>query len=98
MLLPVRCFTCNRVLCDEKYKFFVENRNKEISEIIKFYDFKNNNIIQYPVELKEAYKNEKDIILVSPSVDFHLLNIIGVDRVCCRRMFLGTVEMIHKIN
>lgn len=123
MLTPVRCFTCNRIIADEKLHFFEKHRFKTYEEVIKLYtdiatklkkkiDTLNSNqqrqsqniIVLEPLELKDEYKfnpslsNEQDYFNVSPSTDFHILNILGVDKICCRRMYLSYVDMLDKIN
>jgi len=128
MILPIRCFTCNRVLCDGKVFLYEDNTLKEVlkteNEDILINKFRNlllyferykeelglddisNELVFTPSRLNENKKveyinyikkegEEKDQI--SKSDDFHLLNILSVDKICCRRMFLGYVNMIDKI-
>jgi DNA-directed RNA polymerase I, II, and III subunit RPABC5 len=59
MSLPVRCFTCNKII-----------GNKELL---------------YEKYLKEGYTS-KDT-----------LDMIGMNRICCRRMFLGHVNIIDQL-
>ncbi len=59
MLVPVRCFTCGRLIAD------------------KYEDY------QDRVEKRE----DPEIVLDS----------LGVERYCCRRMFLTTVETIQQV-
>ncbi len=118
MLLPVRCFTCNRVLADEKLSFFEKSKFLNYEQIKKEYvhnvkeavkllseeltesGFVNELVIS-PSELKEEYKylnNSTNYFIVSPTNDFHILNLLGVENYCCRRMYLGYVNLIEKIN
>lgn len=117
MLLPVRCFTCNRLLADEKLSFYEKSKFLNYEQIKKEYiktvkdamellskekpsDFTNELVIS-PSELKEEYKylnNSSNYFIVSPTNDFHILNLLGVENYCCRRMYLGYVNLIEKIN
>lgn len=117
MLLPVRCFTCNRVICDEKLTYFEKNRMNSYQSIEAKYketykkamemlpppkDGQVNTLVMSPYELKDEFKytseNPQKYFTVSPTSDFHILNILGIEHVCCRRMFLGYVNLIDKIN
>jgi len=134
MILPIRCFTCNRVICDGKVFLFEENRDIQMTEItidrkemiknklsnlIKYFDLlnkqlgnSNNEFIFTPSRLNEHKKQEyinylttnltgveeiSGIDEISKSSDFDLLNLLSIDKICCRRMFLGYVNMIDKI-
>lgn len=111
MILPIRCFTCNRLLADEKLSFFEKHKNLSyavVQEKFKMiYDNaqsslpvgQNNTIVLYPNELKKEYQYpDPKFFTVSPTTDFLLLNLMGVENYCCRRMYLGTVNLIDKIN
>lgn len=59
MIIPIRCFSCNKVIANkwEKYKEMITNG-------------------------------------VSPEI---ALNILGLKRYCCRRIFLSHVDIIDKL-
>jgi DNA-directed RNA polymerase subunit N (RpoN/RPB10) len=141
MILPIRCFTCNRVICDGKVFIFEKSRynneDKEIlqnklANLIKYFELfiQQNQLDKDTIHLVHTprkLKNEKlqqyhNLILnidsqdskdskdsqdsqdsqdskdeISKSSDFDLLNLLSVDKICCRRMFLGYVNMIDKI-
>lgn len=59
MIVPVRCFTCNKVIGDKWKKY------------------------------KTALESGKSI--------HDALVIVGLQRYCCRRMFLGHIEIIDKL-
>lgn len=67
MIIPVRCFTCGKVLADkwEYYKKKVEETKKES---------------------KEENPQTKEI-----------LDELGLDKYCCRRIMLGHVDLIDEI-
>jgi DNA-directed RNA polymerase subunit N (RpoN/RPB10) len=45
----------------------------------------------------QKHDNSKHF-MVSPTSEFLLLNMLGVENICCRRMFLGYVNMIENIS
>ena len=77
MIIPIRCFTCNKVIAD-KWEYYVaeckkidDNEKNEIEDDInKFFE-----------------KNLKK----------DLLNKLGLNKQCCRRHFLGHVDLIETI-
>ena len=82
MIIPVRCFTCNKVISD-KWVPFVEKVNEKkdkSSETIEDLD------IDY-IDLKNPKK----------SIEGVAMDELGLHRYCCRRMFLGNVHLITYI-
>ena len=76
MIIPIRCFTCGKVLADkwEEYK-----------------------------ELKLKYNNnlEEDTIIslkmVKKTPEGKALDDLHIKRMCCRRIFLGQLDLIDII-
>ena len=85
MLIPVRCFTCNKVIAD-KWEPFVDIATKNKSTSKSSTDDLD---IQY-IELTEDGSIEK-------SPEGMALDELGLHRYCCRRMFLGNVHLISYI-
>lgn len=98
MLLPVRCFTCNRVLADEKLAFFERSKGMSQADIIATYKACPDGAVCTPRGLKRAYSAPDKIGEVSPTVEFHLMNLMGIDNVCCRRMYMSYVNLVKNIN
>ena len=82
MIIPIRCFTCNKVISDKWIPFIEKvNEKKETStDTIKDLD------IDY-IDLKDPKK----------SVEGEVMDELGLHRYCCRRMFLGNVHLITYI-
>jgi|TARA_Y100000996_G_scaffold414700_1_gene406378 DNA-directed RNA polymerase I, II, and III subunit RPABC5 len=85
MLIPVRCFTCNKVVAD-KWDPFIDIVSKKKGESKKD---TNDLDIKY-IELTEDGSIEK-------SPEGEALDDLGLHRYCCRRMFLGNVHLISYI-
>jgi DNA-directed RNA polymerase subunit N (RpoN/RPB10) len=109
MILPIRCFTCNRLIADEKVLFYEKNKYKSIEQLEEMEKkaietAKRQGIadtcelVLYPIGLKKEYRVMSEKKKVSPSPEFFLLNLMGVNQICCRRMFLGNVNLIEKIS
>ena len=69
MIIPVRCFTCGRVIGD------------------KYEDYK----ARY-----DEYKKAMDAGEKPKETPKQILDDLGVDRYCCRRMILTHVELINE--
>ena len=82
MIIPVRCFTCNKVISDKWVPFIekVNEKKDKSSETIKDLD------IDY-IDLKDPKKSIEGIVMDE----------LGLHRYCCRRMFLGNVHWITNI-
>ena len=82
MIIPIRCFTCNKVISD-KWVPFVERVNQEkqnSTDSIKDLD------IEY-IDLKKPNK----------SIEGKVMDELELHRYCCRRMILGNVHLITNI-
>lgn len=67
MIIPIRCFTCGKVLAD-KWEYY----KKKVEELKK--------------QSKEDNPPTKEI-----------LDELGLDKYCCRRIMLGHVDLIDEI-
>lgn len=82
MIIPVRCFTCAKVLAD-KWDYYVRRCKELEEEKSKGQDNKTT------IELNEQHYDK-----VVRQIVFEEL---GLDRICCRRMMLGHVDLIDTI-
>ena len=85
MLIPIRCYTCGEITGD-KWKPFIEMVNeKKISsnKIITSNDLD----IEY-IDLKSDKHK---------SIEGEVLDKLGLEKYCCRRMILGNVNLISII-
>lgn len=89
MIIPVRCFTCAKVLAD-KWEYYVR-RCKELEELHKE---KQKNKADKKDGNNDIKLNEQHYDKVIRQKVFEEL---GLDRICCRRMMLGHVDLIEII-
>ena len=83
MLIPIRCFTCGKVLAD-KYDYYL----KEVQKLQKKDDLKDDSNKK---DSDEEYKHFESL-RTGP-----ILDKLGLNRYCCRRHMLGTVDMMDTI-
>lgn len=89
MIIPVRCFTCAKVLAD-KWEYYVR-RCRELEELHKE---EQKNAIDKNDDSNEVKLNEQHYDKVIRQKVFEEL---GLNRICCRRMMLGHVDLIEII-
>lgn len=84
MIIPIRCFTCGKVLAD-KYDAFIQ-RSQELEAEVQRTEDKGE---EHPAHHKHAAfdRISKDA----------LLNEMGLTRYCCRRHLIGQVDMMNVI-
>jgi len=81
MLIPIRCFTCGAVLAD-KYDYYIEEVHK----------LKEKKQAKPKTGAEEHDYRHFDPVLTGP-----ILDKLGLSRICCRRMMLGTEDMMDTI-
>lgn len=91
MIIPVRCFTCGKVIANkwEVYNKKVQDAEKEKE---KGADCSRN--------IKESDDNSADSSLhqcFDSSVKGKILDQLGLTKICCRRHMLGHVDLIDMI-
>jgi DNA-directed RNA polymerase I, II, and III subunit RPABC5 len=79
MIIPIKCFTCGKVLAD-KYRFYLEEVRK-----IKNENNDNNNDDDTVVYLTQSHS------IKSP--EGKMLDTLGLNRICCRRHLLTHVDI-----
>ena len=75
MIIPVRCVTCNKVICD-KWRWF----NEEMAAAGLGHD-------------KDSFDPDSG----TPKQTRELFDKAGLVRYCCRRHFMGQVDLIDKL-
>jgi len=82
MIIPVRCFTCNKVIGHLWEEYLEQIQTSYIDEDIK--NFKKKRFI-------DIEKIEKK------TVEGKILDNLGLHKYCCRRMILSHVDLCEKI-
>jgi len=76
MIIPVKCFTCGKVMAD-KYRYYLEEVQKRKQEG----DEHSGDVVY----LTKAYSTK--------SPEAHVMDELGLKRVCCRRHFMTHVDI-----
>lgn len=79
MIIPVRCFTCGKVIAD-KYEYYVSKLNEA----------KRNNTTP-TIEYLTAENLES--VLLNKSTEASLLDMLSLNKQCCRRHFITHVDI-----
>lgn len=91
MIIPVRCFTCAKVLAD-KWEYYVR-RCKELEQLHKEKEKQKDTVDKkdgnHEIELNEQHYDKV--------IRQKVFEELGIDRICCRRMMLGHVDLIEII-
>jgi DNA-directed RNA polymerase subunit N (RpoN/RPB10) len=86
MIIPVRCFTCSKVIAD-----LWEEYQKQINEK------KNINKKEFKIEDITITSNEDALKNFDDNLQNDVLNKLEITKMCCRRHFLGHVDLINNI-
>ena len=84
MIIPVKCFTCGKVLAD-KYEYY-KQKSKELEK----------NIDVDKMTIEDINVNSADTYFDATKKK-DLLDKLGLNRICCRRHKLGHVDLIDII-
>ena len=87
MIIPIRCFTCGKVLAD-KWNYF----NKKSKELEK----SSEDTVLTIEDLKIDEDTKTDNYFASNKKG-EILNELGLTKLCCRRHMLGHVDLIEVI-
>tara|TARA_Y100000589_G_C26981433_1_gene558770 strand:- start:94 stop:360 length:267 start_codon:yes stop_codon:yes gene_type:complete len=88
MLIPIRCFTCNNKIANKwnKYEELLTEKRKNLVSGEKEEQILTTNIIE---NIKVGDK--------AKSIKGEVLDELGLTRYCCRRHFIGHIELIQFI-
>jgi DNA-directed RNA polymerase subunit N (RpoN/RPB10) len=86
MIIPIRCFTCNKVLAD-KWNYFKKEIDKE--------DKKNTNFNIEDISIPEDEENP--LRYFDETDQKKILNKLGITKMCCVRHFISHIDLIDII-
>ena len=109
MIIPVRCYTCGKVLAD-KYEYYKKEliRKKRAlkneSEKSKDMDDLTEKFAKTNINNTNNNNNNKDPLMIDISIDDvkktiagEIMDEIGLNRICCRKVMLTSIEIIDEI-
>ena len=87
MIIPVRCFTCGKVLADKWNYYNAEvNKNKK--------DKDNNKFTMDDISISEN-EDKPTKYFTDDNKNDEILNKLGLNKMCCRRHMLSHVDLIE---
>ena len=116
MIIPVKCFTCGKVVGStyKKYRELMdanclrlhdgklykceEDSNNDIKKDIYTKKNRKEHIISFMSSLQKKIisENKEDIKLDKP-IEAMIMNQLGIKRYCCKRILLGTIDLLDKL-
>tara|TARA_B100001057_G_C22816070_1_gene937481 strand:- start:1675 stop:1920 length:246 start_codon:yes stop_codon:yes gene_type:complete len=81
MIIPIRCYTCGKKLADKKQYYDSELLKRKIS----------------------TKKDEEELMIdinaeeVKKTIAGHILDDLGLTRMCCRKIMLTNIDLIYDI-
>ncbi len=111
MIIPIRCYTCGKVLAD-KYEYYKKElirkklalkseseKSNDMDELSAQFSKKTNNNTN-----NTNNTNNKDPLMIDISVDDvkktiagEIMDELGLSRICCRKVILTSIEIIDEI-
>jgi DNA-directed RNA polymerase I, II, and III subunit RPABC5 len=88
MIVPIRCFTCGKPISHTNWNEYLRLTNEEEREHTR-------------TRLSETkirplgHKTELDVKDVT--AEYVALNMLGIRKMCCRRMYLGSIDIFDKL-
>ena len=92
MIIPVRCFTCNRVLAS-KYKKYKQLIKEDASRRTEDGSGQLENILSGDDISVDSKTNSSEVIKLYKGI----FKQIGIDRYCCKRCIISHIDLIYKI-
>jgi len=93
MILPIRCFTCNNKIAN-KWNLYNELLNEKRSKLKE--GEKEEQILTTTI-IENIKKSQPETENKTKSLIGQTLDDIGLTRYCCRRHFIGHIELIQYI-
>jgi DNA-directed RNA polymerase subunit N (RpoN/RPB10) len=88
MIVPIRCFTCGKPISNTAWNEYLRLTGEEEREKTK-------------LRLSETdirpfgHKNELEVKDIT--AEYVALNMLNIRKMCCRRMYLGTIDIFDKL-
>ena len=82
MIIPIRCFTCNKVLADKWKTYFDKIQSKYSNDEVD--NMRKERFMDVKKDINKAYEGI-------------VLDELGITNYCCRKNFLSHVELTDKV-
>lgn len=95
MIIPVKCFTCGNILASKHDKYEKLMKSEQIY-LVKDKVYLNKPTINFEIINQNKKKDRLDKFLIDGEkkpIESIILDTIGLKRYCCRRHFVGHVDV-----
>ena len=90
MLIPIKCYTCGKILAD-KYLYYKKELIRKSLAIKTDNDNTNKNSNKDPLMIDISVEDVK----MTPAGE--IMDELGLDRICCRKVMLTSIDIIDEI-
>ena len=88
MIVPIRCFTCGKPISNTKWNEYLHLTDEEERENTR------TRLAETTIR-PLGHKSELDVKDVT--AEYVALNMLGIRKMCCRRMYLGSIDIFDKL-
>ncbi len=88
MLIPIRCFSCGHLLAD-KWNYYIKEIKKIQNDKKSIKDITINDLTIKDTDILDKHFDD--------NISKKILDDLHITRICCRRHFLSTIELIDTI-
>ena len=92
MIVPIRCFTCGKPITHFNWKEYVEMTTKTDPANVEATTKRH-----AEATTARPFGHKTDLAAEDTTLEYMALNILNVKRMCCRRMYLGTIDIFDKL-
>ena len=92
MIVPIRCFTCGKPITHASWEQYVSMTTATDAANIAALKQKYQGVTTRPFGHKADPADAVEV-----SLECMALNILNIKRMCCRRMYLGTIDIFDKL-
>lgn len=100
MIIPIRCFTCGKVLAD-KWEYYIKKANEIDEEYNKLMMKKYSEEFDKDENDEEKNENKENKVktykYIESTYKKDILDELGLNKMCCRRHMISNVDMMGKI-
>ena len=88
MIVPIRCFTCGKPIPNDKWNTYLDLTNESNRDDTR------KRLAETTIR-PFGQRNELEDKDITP--EYVALNLLGIRKMCCRRMYLGTIDIFDKL-
>ena len=92
MIVPIRCFTCGKPITHANWEEYVKMTTNTDEDSVKKTQARH----AAPTTAR-PFGHKADLAAEDTTLEYMALNILNVKRMCCRRMYLGTIDIFDKL-